>query len=312
MVQLSPGKIALEVLGFPWHTITSTMSQDKFSAVWVSHSSMSDFVKCPRCYYLKNVYKDPQTNHKIAITGPALSLGQCVHEVIESLSVLPTEDRFKESLIEKFDRVWQKVSGKRGGFTHPDQEAKYKQRGEDMLRRVMAHPGPVQNRAVKIKMDLPHYWLSEAEGIILCGKIDWLEYLPENDSVNIVDFKTGKGEEDSESLQLPIYHLLVANLQKRKVNKACYWYLDRDDEMQENDLPDLEDAYNRVLAVAKQVKLARKLELYKCTSAEGCRFCKPFEDVLKGEGELVGVDEYNRDIYILTRDTSEEPESVIL
>jgi len=287
------------------------MSGDKFSAVWVSHSSISDFLKCSRAYYLKNVYKDPKTNRKMALTAPALSLGQSVHEVLESLSVLPTENRFKESLLVKFEKAWQKISGKRGGFTHIDQETKYKVRGEEMLRRVMEHPGPLKNKAVKIKMDLPHYWLSEAEGIILCGKIDWLEYLPEIDRVSIIDFKTGRSEEDAASLQLPIYHLLVANVQNRHVNKACYWYLDRDDGLTENELPDLATAHEKVLTIAKQVKLARKLGLYKCAQGDGCIHCRPFEAILRGEAELVGTDEINRNIYILGHDHS-PPKSVIL
>jgi len=287
------------------------MASDMYSAVWVSHSSISDFVKCPRCYFLKNVYKDPKTGHKIAITGPALALGQAVHQVVESLSILPTETRFKESLLALYERAWQKVTGKRGGFLNDEQEALYRLRGEGMLRRVQQNPGPLQRQAVKIKMELPHYWLSEAEGIILCGKIDWLEWLPELKSVNILDFKTGKVDEDPHSLQLPIYHLLVANCQKWPVFRAYYWYLERDIELTERELPSLSEAYDKVLTIAKQVKLARKLELYKCSQG-GCSSCKPFEAVLRGEGERVGVDEINRDIYFLPPSMKQEPESMIL
>ncbi|QQS44706.1 PD-(D/E)XK nuclease family protein [Candidatus Roizmanbacteria bacterium] len=93
-------------------------------------------------------------------------------------------------------------------------------------------------KAVKIKEDLPHYWLSEEDNIILCGKIDWLEYLPETDSVHIIDFKTSKYDEDGDSLQLPIYYLLVTNTQKREVSKASYWYLERNDDLTEKELPD--------------------------------------------------------------------------
>src|SRR5258708_7165136 len=142
-----------------------------------------------------------------------------------------------------------------------------------MLRRVMAHPGPLKNLAVKIKMDLPHYWLSEEDDIILCGKIDWLEYFPDTDTVQIIDFKTGKNEEDGTSLQLPIYTLLVANCQKRKATRACYWYLERSDDLTEHSLPDLEESRERVLKVAKEMKLARKLERFKCPDG-GCYACK--------------------------------------
>lgn len=288
---------------------------DKFSAVWVSHSSMSDFLKCPRAYYLKNVYRDPKTRHKIQLMSPPLALGQAVHEVLEALSVLPTATRFNESLIEKFGAAWEKVSGKRGGFTNPDVESRYRLRGEAMLRRVMENPGPVARAAVKIREELPQYWLSEEENIMLCGKIDWLEYLPEQDAVNILDFKTGRSEEDSNSLQLPIYHLLVHNCQKRTVAGASYWYLELNDTQTSKELPDLETAHNRVLEVARQVKLARQLERFKCPEGEaGCRYCSSLEKVLQGEAEYVGENSYGADIYILPeRQTApDEDDSYIL
>lgn len=278
----------------------TVMVSDPYSATWVSHSSMSDFLKCPRAYFLKNVYKDPKTRHKITIMGPALALGQAVHEVIESLSTIPTNDRFKTSLIERYEQVWPKVSGKLGGFRSASQEHEYKERGAAMLRRVMQYPGPVKNLAVKINQDLPHYWLSPEDEIILCGKIDWLEYHPDTDSVSIIDFKTGKGEEDSNSLQLPIYRLLVANTQKRAVEGAFYWYLDRDNQLTPQELPDLHEAHRQVLDVAKKIKVARKLQVMKCPKGEGgCFACRPLEAVLRGEAELVGTNEYRTDIYIL-------------
>jgi ATP-dependent helicase/DNAse subunit B len=287
---------------------------DKYSAVWVSHTSMSDFLKCPRSYYLKNVYKDPKTKHKIQLMAPPLALGQAVHDVLESLSILPTSTRLNESLIEKFGMAWERVSGKYGGFPNLDVEAKYRLRGETMLRRVMAHPGPVARPAVKIKEELPHYWLSPEEGIILCGKIDWLEYLPDQNAVNIVDFKTGKSEEDPVSLQLPIYHLLVHNCQKRTVAGAAYWYLDLNDTVTPRELPDLEFAHNRVLDVARQVKLARQLERFKCPGgAGGCRYCQPLESILHGEAEFVGANLYGQDVYILSQATvADGEESYIL
>ncbi len=287
------------------------MPGDTFSAVWVSHSSISDFLKCPRAYYLKNVYRDPQTKHKVQLTSPSLSLGSAVHDVLESLSILPTEERLKESLIEKFDRAWKKVSGKRGGFIDPATEERFKARGEAMLRRVMQHPGPIAKKAVKIQQDLPSYWLSEADNIRLCGKIDWLEYNAETDSVSIVDFKTSKAEEDGNSLQLPIYTLLVHNCQHRKVDKACYWYLEMSDECQEKELPNLEDAKIQVLTIAKQMKLARQLEIFKCAT-DGCMYCKPFEKILRGEAELVGTSDFNQDVYLLPQASDEMPESVVL
>lgn len=287
---------------------------DKYTATWVSHTSISAFLSCPRSYYLKNVYKDPKTNHKIQLMSPALALGQVVHEVIESLSVLPTKERFKESLISKFDQAWQKISGKRGGFFDEGTEQKYKSRGEEMIKRVIKNPGPLANLAVKIKQDLPHYWLSEEDGIILCGKIDWLEYLPDSDSVHIIDFKTGRSTEKSDSLQLPIYHLLVHNCQHRRASKASYWYLNKSDELEEKKLPDLEIAYQRVYKIAKKIKLARALRQFKCPlGPDGCRECRPFEKILRSEAEFVGENDYQQDIYVIKKNSQQiSQESEIL
>ncbi|MFC1727742.1 RecB family exonuclease [Patescibacteria group bacterium] len=290
------------------------MSQDKYSAVWVSHSSISDFLNCPRAYFLRNVYKEPVSGRKISLVNPALALGQAMHETLESLSILPVEKRFEIPLPERFDQAWQKVSGKRGGFSSQAQEEKIKQRGGKMIERVVKNPGPLKELAVKIKTDLPYYWLSEEENIILCGKIDWLEYLKDEDQVHIIDFKTGQGKESQGSLQLPIYHLLVHNCQSRKVAKVSYWYLERNNEPTEQKLPDLKKAQEKVLKIAQRVKLLRKLEKLDCPKGEGgCRHCRPLEEILVGEARLVGVNAFGQNVYVLKGSFSKkQAESEIL
>ena len=289
------------------------MAKDKFTAVWVSHSSISDFLKCPKAYFYNNVYRRSESGHKIKIMQPSFALGQAVHTVLERLSTLPTSERFKESLLMLYDRQWEKISGKRGGFSTPDQEARYKERGAEMLRKVMENPGPLKNLAVKINMDLPYYWLSEDDNIILCGKIDWLEYNQTDDSVRIIDFKTGRTDEPNDSLQLSIYYLLAQNCQRRKVAGISYWYLERSSTPSEVPLPDPTAAHEKILEIAKKIKLARQLEIYKCPQKDGCNTCKPFEKVIAGRGEFIGVDDYNQDIFILPDEPMEgKEESTVL
>lgn len=289
------------------------MGEDKYTAVWVSHTSINDFLTCPRAYYLKNVYKDPRTNHKIKVMSPPLALGQIVHEVLESLSVLPVDSRFQVSLIEKFHEAWKKVTGKRGGFFTAETEEQYKKRGEEMLLRVMAHPGPLKNLAVKIKMDLPYYWLSKEHNIILCGKLDWLEYLPSTDAVHIIDFKTSKNDEEDGSLQLPIYCLLATHCQTKPIEKISYWYLGRNDELTPEPMPDLAANEEKILEIAKKIKIARQLNVFKCPHKTGCHSCRTYEQVLAGEAELVGTGSYREDIYILDpSQRDKEEKSVIL
>lgn len=270
---------------------------DKYKATWVSHSSISDFISCPRLYYLRNVYKDPITGNKVTIAKPALSLGQAVHDVIESLSYLPVEERLKEPLSNRLEKAWKTVEGKRGGFTSVSEEEKYKALAKQMLEHVEKTPGPIVERAVKIPQELPHYWLSQEDEIILCGKIDWLEYVSNKDSVHIIDFKTGKIEEREDSLQLPIYLLLVKNTQGREVAGVSYWYLRKAGKPEKKDLPNEEKAHEKVYEIAKRIKLARQLEHFKCPKG-GCRYCLPYEAVISGKGELIAKSNYNQDIYI--------------
>ena len=282
------------------------MAFDKYKAVWVSHSSMGDFLKCPRAYYLHNVYKDPKTGRKINIVGPALSLGLAVHNTLESLVNFPAEERMKRDLLVDYETNWKQVSGKKGGFLDADEEAATKERGKKMIKRVMAHPGPLTNKTVRLKPGHnnmpPNIILSEDDNIILCGLVDWLEYVPEDDSVRIIDFKTGKRDESDDSLQLPIYLLLLHELQKRKVSGAAYWYLDRDDELIEKELPDLDDARTRVLDVAQRVKEAREKKAYNCPRGEGgCFACRPYEAILRGEAEYVGVGVYVHVMYVVSK-----------
>ncbi|HET9946902.1 MAG TPA: PD-(D/E)XK nuclease family protein [Patescibacteria group bacterium] len=275
------------------------MQQKKPSFLWVSHSSIGDYLKCPRLYYLRNVYRDPKTRNKVNIITPSLALGQIVHIVLESLSLLPVEKRFEKSLIDRYNELWTTISGKKGGFENEEEELEFKNRGAIMINRVMFHPGPLQNKALKLNSpdDLPpRYVFSEKDEIILCGKIDWLEYMPADDSVHIIDFKTGTNEEKEDSLQLPIYALLVKNCQKRNVSKISYWYLEKDNEPKEMPFPNLEESEKKILDIALTIKEKRAKNIFVCPK-NGCYACRPFENILLGKAIFIGTNEY-QDIYI--------------
>lgn len=286
---------------------------DKFSAIWLSHSSIANFKHCPRAYYLSSIYRDPRSGHKISLITPSMALGSAVHEVLESLSTMATPERLKLSLIDRFQTVWAKYHGEKGGFADQASQDHYRQKGEDMLRRVMAHPGPLAEQAVKIKLPLPYYWISESDNLILCGKLDWLSYNPSDDSVEIIDFKTGVGEESVDSLQLPIYYLLAHNCQTHEVKKASYWYLSRDDYPTEKKLPNLDKSKELVLKIGKEIKLARSLERFKCPSGEaGCRHCLPLEQIIRGQAVYVGAGDHGSDLYTIFENPTTLPASDIL
>ena len=278
---------------------------DKYSALWVSYSTLNDFLTCPRAYYLKNIYRYPPTGNKIALMTPSLALGQAVHDVIHKLSTIQSDKRFQSSPVLMLNEQWQKIAGKKGGFYNEKHEALYKKRGEDMMRRLLNNPGPLLNLTLRLKKDLLSFWLSQEEGIILCGKVDWLEYLPKSDSVHIIDFKTSRGVEEKNSLQLPIYFLLASAVQKRKVESVSYWYLDRNNSPTQMDIPDKDHAKETILLLAKDVKLARALNRFVCKQS-GCQACLPYEKITSGRAEHIGMNEYKRDVFIIPPDTNED------
>jgi ATP-dependent helicase/DNAse subunit B len=279
--------------------------QDKYTAVWVSHSSMGDFIKCPRLYFLHNVYKSPETGHKMSIVTPHMSLGIAVHEVLEGLGDFPSEERLNRDLLATFEEVWKKVSGKKGGFESDEQEQEFKARGVAMLKTVEANPRFLPNKRIKLPRETmnPNFYLNDTDNIILNGLVDWIEYLPESDSLHIIDFKTGKREEQEASLQLPIYLLLCNALQKRKVTKASYWYLESD-KIVEKELPDADVAYRDVLEVARKVAAARASKVFECPNgAAGCNNCLPYELILTKDPrvEFVGTGGFNQDMYVVRK-----------
>lgn len=276
------------------------MPQQTFP-LWVSHTSMRDFLSCPRAYFLRHVYKDPTTGKKINIINPALALGNTVHDVLEDMSSLPAEARFKESLLTKYEEAWKRVTGELGGFKDKTEEMLYKARGIVMIQRVIDNPGPLSNKALKLRSPdtlPPRFLISTEDNILLCGKVDWMEYFPEDNSVHIIDFKTGVHDESEDSLQLPIYALLVKNCQKRAIKKISYWYLERSNAPKEMPLPDFEDAYKRVMDIALQIKKLRRDKTYVCLR-NGCFACKPLEKIVKGQAKYIKTSGY-QDIYVIS------------
>jgi ATP-dependent helicase/DNAse subunit B len=259
---------------------------NKYDATWVSYSSMSDFKKCPRLYFLRNVFKTEKGN-KINTVSPALSLGSAVHNVIEGLAKdkIPADQRFSEpqKLLEKFASELQKFFGKIGGFESEEHFQEFKKRGEDMIKKVIENPGPLKDKTVLLPDGdngmAPNFYLSEEENIILNGKIDWIQYVGDDEKgrriFHIYDFKSNKGgkEEDADSLQLPVYKLLLARYPFRLkeeqpdrkgwwtsefvLDGASYWYLESGD-IKAKELPSETDAFEKVFATAKLVSDKRK------------------------------------------------------
>jgi ATP-dependent helicase/DNAse subunit B len=288
-------------------------ANNKYNAVWLSHSSISDYKKCPRLYYLKNVWKNSR-GQKINIVSPSLSLGSAVHQTIEPLALLKTEDRLKQNLLEIFEKNWQKFIGEMGGFEDVETENIYKQEGERMIKNVIENPGPISRKTIKFYNGdfIPNIYLSEKDNIILCGLVDWVEYEEDTNTLKVIDFKTGKNDEKEDSYQLPIYKVLVESLQTRKVSGGASWYLARDKFPRSVELldEDIEEIKKEILKIGIQIKMSKSEKdlnkAFACKFPDECFACRPFEAIKRYEEsggllnigvKFLGVGEYKQALY---------------
>lgn len=266
------------------------------NAVFISPSTLSDFDKCPQLYYYKSVYR-AKSGLKIQIINPSIALGQVVHDAIDEIVKLPAVQRSKDKLLEAYEFYWKSVTGEKGGFT--TEEGEFKHRGLEMLDRFWANGHFRDAEMVKIpsfpKVDL-------GPNLILTGKLDWIE--KDGDFYHVIDFKTGKNEEKSDSMQLPIYAVLACGIFKSFNIKTSYWYLDRDDQFTDFPLPDINETTRVLVKKGEILTLARQTNSFKCQSGkENCYACRDIQAVADGLGKLVAIDttNYKQEIYILPK-----------
>lgn len=272
--------------------------------IYISYTSLRDFLKCPNSYFLKNIYKqklpprggeEPHEPFRIQIASPYLSLGSVVHDSAKWLLDLQGQVT-KDQLEQKFRNLWLKYRGKRGGFSSLEEEGNFGRRGLEMLENFYKNYSVLGKMAPQVTF--PKYSLTE--NTVLIGNFDFVGELPEG-SLHIVDFKTGSKDED-DSLQLYIYAILAEASLGKPVTKASFWYLDREDAPREIVLDALEPKVDWLKEKAKELKGAIEKANWVCIKKDLCRDCRDYQAILSGKGEYQFSDyRYKKDAYYLNR-----------
>ncbi len=265
-------------------------------ALFISYTGLKDYTRCPRSYYLKNVYRDPKTGYKLQVASPYMTLGAVVHDAIKWFLQMNRQVT-KEQLIQKYRNIWLKYHGKRGGFATKEDEAVFGKRGLQMLDNFFANFSVLESN---LKLDdFLKYKLDSK--IFLNGRLDFLGQLPDG-SLHILDFKTGsKNEEDS--LQLYIYAILAESNLQKPVSRISYWYLDRDSSPKEAVLDTLDD---KLLWLKEKAKEIEKLVLEKkwlcIKNPDLCWDCQLYQDIIDGKGEFQFSDDgFKKQVYYLDK-----------
>ena len=263
--------------------------------IFISYTSLSDFLKCPRTYYLKNIYRDKNTGFRIQIASPYLSLGAPIHDSIRWF--LDMEGQVsKDQLEKKFRNLWLKFRSKKGGFIDDLQEAEFGKRGLKMLDNFYKNAKQLGKEAPLL--NFPKHVLED--NLILMGNIDFVGE-QSNGTLHVLDFKTGTKEKE-DSLQLYIYAILAESNYQKPVSKISYWYLDKDEFPKEAVLDPLDEKLKWLQEKALEIKKAIEKNEWICKDPGKCRDCRDYQAILDGYGEYQFTDfKYKKMIYFLPK-----------
>jgi len=191
----------------------------------LSYSSYHTYQECPLRWKFLYVDRLPETPRGY------FTFGRVVHSVLEEIIrplVVPTARRVKEGdaqrtldewhptgtarppeltltqeeMLAAYDRIW---SGE--GYTSPEEEARYRTLGRDLLLRYYTRLVHERPHPVSVEEHLEARW----DGIPIHGYIDRIDRSPDG-GLEIMDYKTSRelsGEDARQSDQLSIYQILV-------------------------------------------------------------------------------------------------------
>lgn len=227
------------------------------------------------------------------IVSAPMTLGSLVHDAIKWY-LQTNRVASKDAVIKKFRNHWLKYRGKKGGFKSIEEEALFGKKGLAMLDNFF-------NNLDSIGPNLPEYNFLKyliGENIVLNGKVDFIETLPDG-SLHVMDFKTGtKDEEDS--LQLHIYAILTEGNLQQPVSKLSFWYLERETNPREVVMDSLDEKLEWIKNKSLEIKYAISKNIWACAKSELCVECRNYQAIIDGKGEyLFSDDEFRKDIFFL-------------
>lgn len=272
-------------------------NQSKFisNPIYISYTGLTDFLKCPRSYYLKNLYKDSRQGFKLQIISPHLTLGSTVHDALKWYLEKPTPPS-RKATIDQFRNYWRKYRLKRGGFTSIEEEASFGIRGMKMVNNFLDNAKNLEKSAPFITF--PKYNL--VENIIMIGNFDFVGECIDG-TLHIVDFKTGAKDQEG-ALQLYIYAILAEICFGKKVSKASFWYLDREDGPRNIVLDPIDGKLEWLKEKALELKAAIAKGTWVCVKEDQgfCRDCRDYQALVDGKGEFLFSDfRYKKEIFYL-------------
>ena len=219
------------------------------------------FQKCPRQYKfhyidsLKDVYGKPR---------PYFTMGEHVHAALrEFFSSVPITERNISKLENLLREKWKR---NRKGFNDIDDERKWAERALSQLRWFAQS----QDLSVIPLMVEDYHVVELSSNITLVGRIDRVDR-QDDDSLHIIDYKTGRIPSQINETQLHIYALILSKEQNLPVSKASYLFLEAGEfRTLQPTAADSEHATSYVIDLVEGICMERE---YPATPNEYCGTC---------------------------------------
>ena len=254
-----------------------------------SPSKLGLFEKCPKSYhftYLDPIYSKMKADLRKMPENifSFFTLGRAVHNAITLFFHAQEDDRTWENLKNTLKGTWTSEAqwnkkpplGESGGFKTLEEEREAYNQGLLMLKKFFSIypknlkitylPTPDIRHSIQDFQDLI---TPINENFDISGKFDLITE-NEDESLHIIDFKTGKSE-DSGSFQLKFYKVLAEEKFKRPVNKASFFFLrsgnQKEFELDKQDVNGLKDE------IIKKIDLINQTKEFEPKPSNSCKFC---------------------------------------
>lgn len=225
-----------------------------------SFSQIEAYMRCPLQYKFHYLIGIP------SLRRPHLVFGSLMHETLEKFFILIKDkaEATKDKLIEIYESSFTAVR-----FADPHQKKAYHKEG----RRMVEGFYDKNKDDFKVPLYLEEEFLLKINGHKLKGVIDRIDPLDEEDSCEIIDYKTGSAKDKSDAdknLQLSIYAIAVKELLHLKPRILSFYNLTTNEKVSSARTDeDLSKAKEKVLGVIS--KIASKQ--FDATPGRHCRWC---------------------------------------
>jgi RecB family exonuclease len=238
----------------------------------LSASAIDRYRRCARRFWYQDVLRLRVEQEP----SPVLAQGNAIHHALERFFGLPLESRSAANLHVALRAVWH--LHRRKAFASREEEAYY---GRDALELLSGFAASYDLRVQPLARE-QRVRFRFTGGLQLVGKIDRVDEASDEESIEVVDFKTGRQLLESRDLPAEpatqVYVLAAEALFKRPVSKVRLIYLRGHEVSWIPEREDVDELRERLLSVCAEITGANKFPALPGAHCDWCPYQLRCED----------------------------------